>query len=190
MARISAPIALTRAMREYFAAREMAEAVLFGASKLDQQLHQLPAPRRAGRVVIVPHDDSGKAGKLSPAKEIGQRPRQIYGLEHAIEIHCWGRDSEAQRSDEEAHYEAAFDLLELALGAVRDQFAGRVMFGDLRQETELKDARFGVALIQGLTIFGGVYGDDVAVVNPTVPGYSATMKFPPDGEDHSDGEVP
>lgn len=155
-------------MRAYFVEQGYGEIIAFGQSRLTEQLNQLPSPDRAGRVVIVPHDETGKAGKLAAAREIGSRPRQVYGIDHTVEIHCWGRNTTASRSDEGAHYDVAFDLYEAAMCAVRDAAVGRVAFDELRQLVDLKTAFFGVVLVQKLVLQGGLFDPDVVQVPPPI----------------------
>lgn len=181
MARKSAVRVLEADMREYFAAHAMGEVVAFGELALTQQLNQLPSPNRAGRVVIVPNDDTGKAGKLTPARTIGTRPRMAYGVDHLIEIHCWGRDMLATRNDEGAHYDVAFDLYEIAMCAVRASQVGRVGFGDVSHQNEVKETRFGFVIVQQLIVQGGVFEPDVEIVNPTTPKLEDNAMVFPDG---------
>jgi hypothetical protein len=169
MARVSAIKALVDGVRAYFVEEGYGEIVVYGAAKLSQQLDQLPAPARAGRVVIVSHDEQGKAGKVVPAREPGGRPRQIYGVDHLVEFHCWGRDVLAPRSDELAHYEVAYTLLEQAMSGARDIFGGRLVAGDQRQLVELKEARFGVGIVQQIVIHGALLEPDAVRVDPPIP---------------------
>lgn len=183
MGRKSAVRVLEADMRTYFAEQGLAEVIAFGELALTQQLNQLPAPNRAGRVVIVPNDETGKAGKLAAAREIGRRPRQVYGVDHIVEIHCWGRDVTATKSDEGAHYDVAFDLYEAAMCGVRNSQVGRVAFDELRHINAVKEARFGFCIVQRLIVQGGVYEPDVAIAEaPLTPAIDQNvMKFP-DGD--------
>lgn len=172
MPRLSVVRALERDMRSYFTEHGYPEVIDFGRTALVKQLNQLPSPLRAGRIVIVPSDDTGKAGKLTHPRTTGQRPRMAYGHDHLVEIHCWGRallnaaGAMVGRDDEGAHYDVAYDLYELAMCAVRASQVGRITFGDVRHEIE-KEIRFGFVIVQQLILQGGLFEPDVAIVNPT-----------------------
>jgi hypothetical protein len=190
MARLSALDAMVNDVQAYFVEVGLAEVVTFGRRGLNYQLNQLPSPARAGRVVFIPGDEEGKAGKLGPPKEIGTIPaRAIYTFAELAEVQVWGRSVDSP-NDERAHYRVVWDLFEATLAAIRCSSVGRFDFGDPRWVQTGKgsgtppggiDRTFGAALVMQIQVHGRVCEPDRAVVNPTTPDVTDSAMSFPDG---------
>ena len=171
---VSAMDALFEDVATYFAALGRAEVLAWGGDELTKQINQ-SAATRAGRVVWVPGDDSGKFGKLRQATGLSRRPRQIATFEELATVHIWARDPAASRGDERAHYRACWDLFELVLRAVRSSACGRVVLGDPEVVKEPVEQVFGFALVLPLSIVGGVVEEAPAVVRASVSWTSSQL---------------
>lgn len=173
---------LYESVRAYFGAAGRLEVLDWGRRALTKQINQAPAPARAGRVVFVPGDDTGKAGKLGAPRHPGGYPRAIYSWNELATIHVWGHDPTAP-NDERAHYRVGWDLFELTLRALRDAQVGRILMSDPVWTIAPVERVFGCELTFSVTVDGKILDDSVAIVKPTTPDFTAAMAF-------ASGDVP
>jgi hypothetical protein len=163
----------------YFAARAWTDVLKWGRAELTKQTNVSPASR-ANRIVLVPGDDAGKAGKLGAPRAIGSgRPKAIYGWAEQATIHVWGRDPMAAKEDERAHYRIACDLFEKFLRAVRNSQCGMIEMGEPVWVTKPVELVFGAALTFPLIVHGQIQEAMPAVVRATAQGIdSSTFQQP------------
>lgn len=161
----------------YFAARSRPEVLAWGRRALTFQTNAQATGDRAGRVVFVPGDDGGKAGVLTPPKEVGGNPPAIFGWGELCTVHVWGRDGSAP-DDERMHYRVAFTLFERLCRAIRTSQCGRIEIGNPKWTITPVERVFGAELVFELTVHGQIQDAGGVVVNPTTPEMTSAMHFP------------
>jgi len=164
-------------VKDYFALHGYGSSVVFGWREVSKQVNQ--GTGRANRVVFVPGDDGGKAGKLAPAK-IGGRRRQIATYEELFQLRVWGHDPAAP-NDERAQYRATRALFDLVLNALRDSACGRYDVGDPKWTTTPVERLFGKELVANVTLDVPVMRSSQPIVLPPpalAPEPSASLVFP------------
>lgn len=175
---ISALDKLFEDCRTAFGAAGRLEVLDWGRRALTKQTNQQAASAgRAGRVVFVPGDDTGKAGKLGPVRHPGQRPRSIARWDELAQVHVWGRDS-ISPNDERANYRVVWNLFELVMRAIRESACGRVEHSDPLWTIEPVERVFGAELTFSVTVHGRVSDDSITVVKPTTPQQTSQISFP------------
>jgi hypothetical protein len=174
---ISALDTLFSDCQAYFQAKGRTEVLAWGRRALTHQTNQQPGADRAGRVTFVPGDDSGKAGVLTPPKEVGGNQFAIFGWGELCTVHVWGRDSTAP-SDERAHYRVTFTLFERILRAMRTSQCGRIELGNPKWTVTPVELVFGAELVFELTVHGRIQESGAALVNDATPGIDSAMQFP------------
>lgn len=182
--------ALFNGVQAYFDAFNVTAQVAVGWKAYKGQLNQ--GAGRANRVVLVPSDLSGNAGKIGQPVERGERriysaddeeqthplatTRAIADWERVITLAVWAYDGTAP-NDELRQVEAAEELLELAKRAVDATGGAAIAWGAVRcLPTE---RQFGAELLVSLTFAQPLY--DVPLEH-AYPGLRITKK---DAEDES-----
>ncbi len=164
-------------MRAYFSARSRTEVIAWGRRALTKQTNQQAGTARAGRVVVVPGDDTGKLGKLLPAKDPGHNPRCIYTFAEMGEVHVWGHDPAAP-DDELAHYRIAWALFERVLRAIRSSQCGRIELSDPKITVTPVERVFGCELVFLVTVAARVLDEPATVVRATDTAWTASHVGP------------
>lgn len=172
--------ALVDGVRAYFEEHEITAVVAAGWKvRLDQNNQ---GPGRANRVVIVPGDLNGKAGKIVQPLERGERligdpshpdgsTRAIADWDRVVTLSIWAYDGDFP-NDELAQIIAVETLLELTKRAV-DRVAGAsVTWGDSAWSPP-KERQFGAELLVGLTFSQPLYDEPR---ERAYPGISITPK--------------
>lgn len=176
-------------VREFFADRELEAAIaVVGFKQRMQQLNQAPATR-GNRVVFQPSDDSGKAGSIVIARQVGDRDirpavdaprvatiRSLAEWERLSMVSVWAFDP-AEPEDEEAQAQATESLFEWVVRAVHSApgaFANAI-WGDV-QFTPTKERSLGLELRASLVFRHPIFDEPREVVYPT----SATVNRNPD----------
>lgn len=164
-------------VRDYFALQGYGSSVVFGWRETTKQSNQ--GAGRANRVVFVPGDESGKAGKMAPPKKEGRR-RQIATHKELFQVRVWGYDPAAP-NDERAQYRATRALYDLVLNGIREAACGRHVLGDPTWTTSPVERVFGKELVVTVTLDVPVLRTRQAVVLPPpalAPEPSASLVFP------------
>lgn len=107
-------------VKDRFALEGPTANVVFGKREPAKQINQ--GPGRANRVVFVPGDPAGKAGKYEGAKIARvplaeRRIRSLGTLRELATVYCWAYDFDAP-NDEAAQYEAARTLHDYVVRAI------------------------------------------------------------------------
>ncbi|NUP05523.1 MAG: hypothetical protein HOW73_05635 [Polyangiaceae bacterium] len=180
--RMSALDSLYTDVERFFRDKGLSEYLGWGRRELTKQINQKPGTR-AGRVIWIPGDDTGKTGELG-APKFGKRiPRTVLSWRELATVHIWGRDATAP-NDERAHYRVARDLFEQVCRAIDGSSSGMVKYSNPTWNVDTPVERvFGCELTFEVTVDGRVCDAAPAVVNPTIPSFTSAMVFP-------DGEVP
>jgi len=160
----------------YFVARSLPEVLRWGRKELTKQTNQKPGGDRAGRIVFVPGDDAGKAGKIGMPKQIGSGfPRAIYGWAEQCTIHVWGHDGAAGRDDERAHYRVCVDLFECLMRAIRSSQCGEIEMGEVEWVVTPVENVFGCALKFPLIVHGQIQDARPTAVLATAQGIESAV---------------
>lgn len=180
--RVSALDALFMGLEQHFADEGLDEVLEWGRRALTKQVNQKPGTR-AGRVVVVPGDDTGKAGAFVPPRLVGMRPRTVAQWNEVASIHVWGRDATAP-TDERAHYRVVRDLLEQVVRGLRKTAPGTYVLSDPTWTTEPVELVFGAELVVRVAIEGRLSDESPSVVHPplAIDSSGSVMVFP-DGDE-------
>lgn len=165
---VSALDAIYEGVVGYFRALEVSERyeVRFGLNELGKQINQGSGRGRAGRVVFIPGDDAGKFGKIGAPKYLGTRPRAIASFDELCRVHVWGRDGNADRTDERAHYRVTWDLFEHVLRALNTTAPGQYTAADPYRDVDPVEAVHGFAFAFLLTVPSRIVSEMPAVIRP------------------------
>jgi len=164
-------VALKNGVAEYFKKQGVTAEVSLGWAQRTRQDNQ--GDGRANRVVFIPCDDSGKAGRIVLPEQPGDRQivngnnvvvgtvRALRTWQRIVEVSVWACDAE-NINDEDAQAEATDALLEWTMRAVHRAAApaqggkqgvglANVDWGDVRTSTTPVDRSFGRELLATFT---------------------------------------
>lgn len=180
--RLSALDALYLGLEQHFADEGLDEVLDWGRRALTKQVNQKPGTR-AGRVVVVPGDDTGKAGAFVPPRLVGMRPRTVAQWNEVASVHVWGRDATAP-NDERAHYRVVRDLLEQVVRGLRKTAPGTYLLSDPTWTAEPVELVFGAELVVRVTVEGRLSDASPSVVRPPLAvDFSESVMVFPDGDE-------
>lgn len=161
-----------------FALANRTDRVVFGWVEPTKQNNQAATPARAGRVVIVPGDDTGKAGKYTGPVQIGGKRRHLANRQELFQVRIWGHDP-ARPIDEKAQYRATRSLEDATLNALADAALGRYELSDPKWTISPVERLFGKEIFYLVQLDVAVLRTPLAAfVTPSnTPDYTASMAF-------------
>src|SRR5581483_465297 len=117
MAIVSFVPLLVTTVQQYFTAQGITAKVDFGRKARDKVVNQ--GPGGANRVVFMPGDPGGSAGKISGARQnVGQNPRPILTWEKLLTVSVWAVDT-SDPANELLQFAAVEALFEATVAAIR-----------------------------------------------------------------------
>jgi len=173
--RVSALDALYMGVEQHFFDEGLSEVLEWGRRAITKQTNQQPGTR-AGRVLFVPGDDTGKAGAFAPPRLVGMRPRTIAQWNEVATIRVWGFDPTAPR-DERAHYRVVRELFEQVVRGLRKTLPGTYLLSDPAWTTEPVENVFGCELVARVTVEGRLLDARSTFVGVTSVDVDSVMVF-------------
>lgn len=174
MARVPAITALAAGVRTFFEANGVTANVSVGWKAPTKRINE--GPGGANRVVFIPTDPSGRAGRFTIGTSTHHTPKPIATWEQNIVVAVWAVDASTSQAlaDDEKQFTAVNNLLEDTMEAIRAVAHAAAIPGEVNFMLEPLELAYGREARVSYVLKSELFARDYAT---RTPGAQITTHF-------------
>lgn len=166
MARVPAITALASGVRSFFVDNGVTASVSVGWKAPTKRINE--GPGGANRVVLIPTDPSGRAGRFVIGTTTHHTPKPIATWEQNIVVAVWAVDASSPDAlaDDEKQFTAVNDLLENTMEAIRGVAHAAAIPGEINFLLEPLELAYGREARVSYVLKSELFARDYATRTP------------------------